>query len=198
MVMKLVNSKLQTRIEYLSSHNNATQFFKEYLQSIIEDTSKPYHKRADYVGLSLQELQSKIDTLSTDIKELQQLKKKLSHSLDMAKEITADLFIQNGIDRIDGTIISSLTLTKPTTKTQQSVEIIDHNAVMGLGYIKYEPDTAAIEQAMATKEGIKKLGAYVSVSSTTVTTPAKIKVNTKRTQSTQPADELSCDVQEAA
>ena len=50
--MKLVNYQLQTQIEYLGE-NKTNNFFKEYLQSILEDTSKPYYQRADYIGLSM-------------------------------------------------------------------------------------------------------------------------------------------------
>ena len=55
--MKLVNYQLQTQIEYLSD-DKPNNFFKEYLQSILEDTSKPYYQRADYIGLSLNEIKS--------------------------------------------------------------------------------------------------------------------------------------------
>ena len=72
--MKLINYALQTQIEYLAEEKS-NNFFKEYLQSILEDTSKPYYQRADYIGLSLNEIKSKIDTLSSDISELQALKK---------------------------------------------------------------------------------------------------------------------------
>ncbi len=44
--MKLINYQLQTQIEYLGE-NKANNFFKEYLQGILEDTSKPYYQRAD-------------------------------------------------------------------------------------------------------------------------------------------------------
>ena len=74
--MKLVNYQLQTQIEYLAD-DKSNNFFKEYLQSILEDTSKPYYQRADYIGLSLNEIKSKIDTLTSDISELQTLKKRL-------------------------------------------------------------------------------------------------------------------------
>ena len=74
--MKLVNYKLQNQIEYLSDEKT-NSFFKEYLQGILEDTSKPYYQRADYIGLSLNEIKNKIDTLASDISELQTLKKRL-------------------------------------------------------------------------------------------------------------------------
>ena len=178
--MKLVNYALQTQIEYLAEEKS-NNFFKEYLQSILEDTSKPYYQRADYIGLSLNEIKNKIDTLTSDISELQALKKKLSTALDIAKVQVAEIFFENGIDRIDGNIISSLTLTNPTSKTKDEILIKDEKTLINLGYVKFSVDLEAIEKALQTKEGKKELKKLVEVMPITVTTPAKIKVNTKRT-----------------
>ena len=177
--MKLVNYQLQNQIEYLSDEKT-NNFFKEYLQGILEDTSKPYYQRADYIGLSLNEIKSKIDTLSSDISELQALEKKLSNALESAKVQVAEIFASNGIDRIDGNIISSLTLTNPTSKTKDEIIIKNEEALINLGYVKFSVDIEAIEKALQTKEGKKELKKYVEVMPITVTTPAKIKVNTKR------------------
>src|SRR5574344_1280948 len=89
--MKLINYQLQTQIEYLSE-DKSKQHFKDYIKLILEDTSKPYYQRADYIGLSLNEIKSKIDTLSSDISELQALKKKLSNALESAKVQVAEIF----------------------------------------------------------------------------------------------------------
>ena len=177
--MKLVNYQLQTQIEYLGE-NKANNFFKEYLQGILEDTSKPYYQRADYIGLSMQEIKSKIDTLTSDISDLQALKKKLSNALEIAKVQVADIFIANGIDRIDGNIISSLTLTNPTSKTKDEILIKDEKTLINLGYVKFSVDLEAVEKALKTKEGKKELKKFVDVTPITISTPAKIKVNTKR------------------
>jgi hypothetical protein len=188
-MMKLLNYQLQTHIESLSGAKS-TQFFSDYVRTILQDTTKPYYQRADYVGLSLQEIKAKIDTLTSDIKELQTLKKRLSESLDMAKEIIATVFLENGVDRIDGNIISSLTLSNETSSTQTSFTILDHEAVMRLGYIKYQPDIEAIEQAMMRDEGKKELAQFVKSETNTTITPAKVKVNAKRIALGSQAEEL--------
>ncbi len=180
--MKLVNYALQNQIEYIDENKTNTHF-KEYLQSILEDTSKPYYQRADYIGLSLNEIKSKIDCLSKDIAELQSYKKKLTTALDIAKTQVAEIFNSNGIDRMDGNIISSLTLTNAISKTKDEIFIKDENAVLGLGYVKFSVDVEAVEKALQTKEGKKELKKYVDVIPITVTTPAKVKVNTKRNPS---------------
>ena len=177
--MKLVNYQLQTQIEYLSD-DKPNNFFKEYLQSILEDTSKPYYQRADYIGLSINEIKSKIDFLAKDIADLQALKKKLSNALEIAKVQVAEIFTSNGIDRIDGNIISSLTLSNATSKTKDEIIIKNEDALINLGYVKFSVDMDAVEKALATKEGKKELKKFVNVTPITISTPAKIKVNTKR------------------
>ena len=178
--MKLVNYQLQTQIEYLAEEK-PNNFFKEYLQSILEDTSKPYYQRADYIGLSLNGIKSKIDSLTSDISDLQALKKKLSNALDIAKVQVAEIFLANGIDRIDGNIISSLTLSNATSKIKDEIIIKNEDALINLGYVKFSVDLEAVEKALSTKEGKKELKKLVDVTPITISTPAKIKVNTKRT-----------------
>lgn len=149
--MKLVNYKLQNQIEYLSDEKS-NSFFKEYLQGILEDKAKPYYQRADYIGLSLNEIKNKIDTLTSDISDLQNLKKKLSNALEIAKIQVAEIFALNGIDRIDGNIISSLTITNSTSKTKDEIIIKNEDALINLGYVKFSVDIEAIEKALQTKE----------------------------------------------
>ena len=188
--MKLVNTQLLSQMERLSKEKS-TEYFIEHIRAILEDTSRPYYKRADYLGLSLLELQSKIDTLTQDIQELQQLKKRLSEAFEIAKEVIASIFAIHGIDRIDGNILSSLTLTPETSKTKLSLKILDEEAVMRLGYIKVEPDLQAIEKAMMDIDSMEELDEFVSIESTSVTIPAKLKVNTKkRTSHHTQVDEL--------
>mgnify|MGYP005989260283 FL=1 len=177
--MKLINYALQTQMESLGELKSK-EFFKDYIKDILEDEKKPYYQKADYVGLSLNTLKAKIDDIALNIKELQSLKKQLTESLDIAKSLTAEVFVSNGVDRIDGNIISSLTLAKETTKIKESINILDANAVMGLGYVKFEADIEAIQKAITTKENLKELEEFISIDTVTVTTPAKVKINTKR------------------
>ena len=176
--MKLVNYKLQTQMENLNE-DSTNQYFKEYLKSILE-ANTPYFQKADYIGLSLQEIASKIEYIGTDIRELQAYKKKLQTALALAKELVADVFISNGVDRVDGNLISSLTLQAESISTKSDVVILDENKVMGLGYVKFTPDIEAIKIALQTSKGKKELEGLVSVITETTTIKPKVKVNSKK------------------
>ena len=176
--MKLVNYKLQTQMENLNE-DSTNQYFKEYLKSILE-ANTPYFQKADYIGLSLQEIASKIEYIGTDIKELQAYKKKLQTALALAKELVADVLIQNGVDRVDGNFISSLTLQEESISIKSDVVILDENRVMGLGYVKFTPDIEAIKIALETPKGKIELEGLVSVITETTTIKPKVKVNSKK------------------
>ncbi len=177
--MKLVNYKLQTQMENLNE-SSTNIHFKEYLKSILEDSNTPYFQKADYIGLSLQEIASKIEYIGTDIRELQAYKKKLQTALTLAKELVADVFISNGVDRVDGNLISSLTLQAESTSSKTDLIILDENKVMTLGYVKFTPDIEAIKIALETSKGKKELEGLVSVITETTTIKPKVKVNSKK------------------
>ena len=177
--MKLVNYKLQTQMENLNE-DSTNQYFKDYLKSILEDTSTPYFQKADYIGLSLQEIASKIEYIGTDIRELQAYKKKLQTALTLAKELVADVLIQNGVDRVDGNFISSLTLQAESQSIKSDLVVLDENKIMGLGYVKFSPDIEAIRIALETPKGKKELEGLVSVITEKTTIKPKVKVNSKK------------------
>ncbi len=176
--MKTTNYRLQTEIENLKP-SSQKDWFKNYVREILE-SKKPFFSKADYIGLSFQELQNKIDYLSSDIKELQQLKKTLTEAKTIAQEATASVLAEYGIDRIDGTAISSLTITPSKIKTKDKLVITNPDALMELGYVKVILDEKAVAEAMSTIEGMDEIDKFVEVSVTTEEVPARIKVNTKR------------------
>ena len=184
--MRLVNYKLQTQMENLNE-NSDNKYFKEYLKSILEDPNIPYFQKADYIGLCLQEINSKVEYIANDIKELQAYKKKLQTALTLAKELVADVLIQNGVDRVDGNVISSITLQSESITTKQEIVVLDENAVMTLGYVKFEPDIEAIKVALETPKGKKELKDIVTTITETSTNKAKVKVNAKKKSSSNEA-----------
>ena len=186
--MKTTNYRLQTEIEHLTP-TSQKDFFKNYVREILE-SDKAYHVKADYIGLSFQELQNKIDYLSSDIKELQQLKKTLSEAKTIAQEATASILTEYGIDRIDGTAISSLTITPSKIKTKDKLVITNPYALMALGYTKVTVDEDAVKAAMSTLEGMDEIDKFVEVSIVTEEVPARIKINSKRSNANNEATEL--------
>ena len=129
--MKMTNYRLQTEIENIKEDKQ--EWFKNYVRQVFE-SKKPYHAKADYIGLSMKELDNKIAYIAEDIKELQTLKKNLARAKSIALEATATVLAEYGIDRLDGTSISSITITPKKTKLKETFKIIDAEALIKLGF----------------------------------------------------------------
>lgn len=185
--MKVTNYRLQTEMENIKEDNQ--EWFKNYVRQVLE-SNKPYYTKADYLGLSIQEIQNKIDYLAEDIKEMSALKKNLSLAKAIALEATAAVLAEYGIDRLDGTSISSITITPKKTKLTETFEIINSEALIKLGYYSVVVDEQAVKDAMLTVEGMDEIDEFVKVGITTEEIPARIKVNARRNSSNNQATEL--------
>ena len=185
--MKMTNYRLQTEIENIKVDKQ--EWFKNYVRQVLE-SDKPYHVKADYLGLSVQEIQNKIDYLSEDIKEMTALKKSLANAKSIALEATATVLAEYGIDRLDGTSISSITITPKKSKLIETFKITNAEALIKLGYYSVVVDEQSVKDAMLTLDGMDKIDKYVEVGITTQEIPAKIKVNARRSSSNNQATEL--------
>ena len=185
--MKMTNYRLQTEIENINT--DKTEWFKNYVRQVLE-SNKPYHAKADYLGLSIKEIDNKIFYIADDIKELQALKKNLTTAKLTALEATAEVLAEYGIDRLDGTAISSITITPPKTKLKETFKITDAQALIKLGFYSVVVDESAVKDAMLTVEGMDSIDKFVEVGIAKEVTPAKIKVNAKRNSANNQATEL--------
>jgi len=185
--MKMTNYRLQTEMENIKEDKQ--EWFKDYVRQVLE-SNKPYHAKADYIGLSIQEIQNKIDYLGEDIKEMTALKKSLSTAKDTALEATATVLAEYGIDRLDGTNISSITITPKKTKLKETFKVIDAEALIKLGYFSVVVDEQSVKDAMLTVESMDQIDEFIKVGVTSEEVPAKIKVNARRSSQNNQATEL--------
>lgn len=176
--MQMKKYRLQTEMENLKADNQ--EWFKDYLRGVLE-SDKNYFEKADYIAYSINQIQNKIDYISNEIKELQAIKKNLTNTKEIVLETTATVLAEYGIDKLEGATISSITITPESTKSKDMVTIKDDNAVMGLGFVSFSVDMEAVEKAITSKEGLDELKEFIEVNTLTTTTPAKIKINNKRT-----------------
>jgi hypothetical protein len=195
--MKMTNYRLQTEIENIKE--DKLDWVKNYVRQVLE-SNKPYHAKADYIGLSMKELDNKIAYITDDIKELQTLKKNLASAKATALEATATVLAEYGINRLDGTSISSITITPKKTKLKETFKIIDADALIKLGFYSVVVDEQSVKDAMLTVDGMDSIDKFVEVGITKEEVPARIKVNARRSSSNNQATELLAlvDSQEAA
>lgn len=185
--MKTTSYRLLNEIEHIKADNQ--EWFKQYVRQILE-SDKPYYAKADYIGLSVQELQSKIDYLNDEIKSMSALKKSLMEAKAVALEATASVLSEYGIDRLDGAMLSSITITPKKTKLTETFKIIDPQALIQLGYCSVIVDEKAVREAMMTMESMNEVDPYVEVGVTTEEIPARLRVNIRHTSNNTQASEL--------
>jgi len=193
--MKTTDYRLQMEIQNIKA--DKTEWFKDYVRQVLE-SNKPYHVKADYLGLSIQEIQNKIDYLSSDIKEMTALKKSLTSAKATALEATATVLAEYGIDRLDGTAISSITITPQKTKLKETFKIINADALIKLGFYSVVVDEQSVKDSMKTLDGMNTIDEFVEVGVVSEEVPAKIKVNARRSSQTNQATELLSLVEQQA
>ena len=185
--MKTTGYRLQKEMENIKP--SSTDWYKNYIREVLE-SKKPYHVKCDYIGLSFLELQNKIDYLSEDIKDMTALKKSLTSAKATALEATASVLAEYGIDRLDGTSISSITITPHKTKLTETFKVTDAEALINLGFYSVSVDEKSVKEAMLTEEGMNEIDSFVEVGVVSEEVPSKIKVNARRTSSNNQATEL--------
>lgn len=175
--MQTTNYRLLSEIQNIKADN--PEWFKQFVRQILE-SDKPYYKKADYIALSITELQNKIDYLGDEIKSMSALKKSLMEAKALALEATASVLGEYGIDRLDGAMVSSITITPSKTKLTETFKIIDEQALIQLGYCSVIVDEKAVREAMVTLEGMNEVDPYVEVGVISETIPARLRVNTRQ------------------
>ncbi len=189
--MELKKYRLQSEMENLKQGNE--EWFKDYVRGVLE-SNKPYFEKADYIAYSINQISNKIDYINNEIKELQELKKSLNNSKELAMQITASILTNEyGISKLEsGVAISSITVTPEKSKTSQVITIKNEQAVLGLGYISFIPDYSAIEVDLVKKSKgeLKELMQFIEVNTITETIPEKIKINNKKAVNSTKSDEI--------
>lgn len=189
--MELKKYRLQSEMENLKQGNE--EWFKDYVRGVLE-SNKPYFEKADYIAYSINQISNKIDYISNEIKELQELKKSLNNSKELAMQITASILTNEyGISKLEsGVAISSITVTPEKSKTSQVITIKNEQAVLGLGYVSFIPDYSAIEVDLVkkSKAELKELMQFIEVNTITEIMPEKIKINNKKAVNSTKSDEI--------
>ena len=176
--MKTTNYRLQSEIEHLSP-TSQKEWFRNYMKDVLE-SNKAYYIKSDYIALSFIELDNKLLYLSNEIKALGELKKKLTEAKTLGLEIAAQTLQEYGIDKMEGTAISSLTISPQKVKQKETIRIKNPNKVMELGYVNFSVDEKAVKDALKHKELFVQLDPYIDVSLEDEIVPARLKINKKR------------------
>ena len=113
---------------------------------------------ADYIGFAIGNLEAGIERIDSQIKLMQEIKARAKEQIEVIKVGASNWLSDNGVDRIEGDIVSSITVLEkaPTQKV-----IIDDEKAIDVSFCKLVADTTLIKQAI--NEGQEVKGARLEV-----------------------------------
>ena len=136
----------------------------------LETTSA--HQVSDYAALALNSIAHRIDEIKHAEAELKGLKVALSQQSDIIKEGVALWLSSVGLDKLQGNIVSSITVLKG--KPNEVLIIDDEEALINAGYFKTVLNKTAVKDALLSDIDIE--GAHIEVTHNA----DKIKVNHRK------------------
>ena len=189
--MQTTRYRFQQVLQSINTDNidSLKEEFKHILESEYEFTRK-----ADYIGQSINHIDAQISSIDQEIKELQALKQELKVAKSLALEVGAEVFEEYGVQRLEGSVISSITLSHETTKEKLSVEILNEAQLIHKGYVHFSLDIDQILDELQTLEGKFNLLGLATLKREHVSTSAKLKINKRRAK----ANITTVDIEEAA
>jgi len=177
--MQLINKPIQLLYSLHTDNSQTKLIFKEEIKSLLEDTSKKEFEKADLIAEMFLDIDEKIDYLKSQIKLLNTIKKQLETSKQKAKEIIAEIFEEYGIDRLNGVMVSSLTITPSKEEVKEHIVVKDEEALIKLGYAKV--DDKKLKDALYTDK-YNEIEPYIDIELENIFKPSTLKINKRKIQ----------------
>ena len=175
--MKTTRFKFETAVQ--SATEKTVAWLKDEFRSILE-SDKDYTRKADYIGFSVLSIDQRIQSLDEEIKELQGLKKTLKTAKEIVLETGAQIFLEYGIDKIDGAGISSITFTGAVTTDKSKLVIDNADVLVEAGFFKKVVDEDMVQQFYTSDKYGHIIQEHAHIEVVSTPKPAKIKINKRR------------------
>jgi len=175
--MKTTRYKFEQTVQ--STTAKTTEWLKEEFKAILE-SDKDYTRKADYIGFSVLSIDTRVQSLDEEIKELQGLKKQLKIAKELVLETGAQVFIAYGIDKLDGAGISSITLTGATTTDKTKLVIENIDALIKAGFYKKVLDEEMLKDLYDNPQYSDIIRTYTHLDVVSTPKPAKIRINKRK------------------
>jgi hypothetical protein len=174
---KLIRYKFEQMVQDVT--DTSKEWLANELQMILE-SNKAYQSKCDYIGYSILSIDEKVKLLDEQIKSLQEYKSKLKQSKEIVLTVGANVFQTNGINKIEGASISSITVTKQINSNKASIFIEDEDMLIQQGFYKKVIDEKAILNSYINNEYKELIESCATIKLDEVIKPSKLKVNKRR------------------
>jgi len=177
--MQLIKKPIKLLYSLHTDNSQTKLIFKDEIKNLLEDKNKKEFEKADLIAEMFLDIDEKIDYLKSQIKLLNTIKKQLEISKQKAKEIIAEIFKEYGIDRLNGVMISSLTITPEKEEIKEHIIVKDEEVLIKLGYAKV--DEKKLKDVFYTDK-YNEIEPYIEIEVENVFKPSTIKINKRKVQ----------------
>lgn len=129
-------------MSYTTSLETMAHDVKAILNEKLKATS--HQQTVDYVGFALDNLDANIERAKQAKKELDEYIKAQTNAIDTIKQETASWLADNGIDKLEGMRVSSITTYEP--KPKENFKILDEHFFISKGFVKKTVDTTRAKE----------------------------------------------------
>ena len=175
--MKTTRYKFEQTVQ--GATPKTTEWLKEEFRAILE-SDKDHTRKCDYIGFSVLSIDNSIQSIDEEIKELQGLKKQLKQAKEIVLETGAQIFLEYGIDKIDGAGISSITFSGATTSDKSKLVIDNPDPLIKAGLFKKVVDEELVAQFYTSDQYAHVIQPNAHIEVVSNPKPAKIKINKRR------------------
>lgn len=114
---------------------------------------------ADYVYRAINNIDSGLSRIKEAIAELKSIEKDMKEQKEIIKTGTSRWLSSNGVTKLQGDIVSSLTVSEKTSSYE--LIITNEESLINAGYFKMSVDETAVKNALL--NDVKLEGAYLNV-----------------------------------
>jgi hypothetical protein len=175
--MKTTRYRFEQSVQEVKEDN--TSWLIDEFKSILE-SDKDFTRKCDYIGFSILSIDSKVESINEEIKELQTLKKNLKLAKELTLKTGATVFEKYGISKLEGAGISSITIHEPKPTSKIKLTIHNEYRLIEAGFYRKVIDEDAVLEFYNSGKCLETINANCSIEILRDIKAPKLKVNRRR------------------
>ena len=181
MQLQTTSSTLEQSVINLHTDNpTSVEWFYDSVISILSNDKLSFYRKSDIIAESFLELDSKIEYIKEQQRHLASMKKQLESAKTIGKTQVAKALQSLGVEKLEGLSVSSISVTKESTNTKATLEILDEQALIHGGFFTVVLDKEAVQQALLSADQRHEVQEYADMKITTSTKPTTIRINKRK------------------
>lgn len=185
MQLQTTSSTLEHSIVGLHTDSpTSKEWFYDSVISILSNDKLSFYKKSDIIAEAFLALDSKLDYIKEQQKHLASMKKQLESAKVIGKSQVGKALQSLGVEKLEGLSVSSISVTKESSSTKVTLEILDEQALIHRGFFTVILDKEAVQNALLSADQKQEVQEYADMNITTTTKPTTIRINKRKSVTT--------------